>query len=1247
MPLEKKQLGFPFVKGINTIASDKSQVVGELVDCDNLRMAKTGRLDKRLGFERLPNTIPEIGDTSAGTVGGARALARLGDEILLMDGERAYSKSTDDKWVDRGKMLDIRSECGFVGKDMQATSGNVSYAISGNYEYLAWAQQPFDTTGQGALTGRGSFPEYKYLVRDRHTGATIIPATTVDVAETYYLHGYVVSVTNGANTVLSAGGNWEEHIFAIGDFVEIGGEKRVVTAVTSTGLSVSGNWGIATGTTYTMRVWKDTGPHALYVAPRLRLLAPVGSPHVYLLVQTQRSIISYYADTGSGTHADLEFGGESVLTTLARPFPVWDADWMLCSDSAVTDTTDALIVVGRSKESTYSGSVVTEWDLVSYNINSSSGALTEYKTSDYPRYGSFSGGGRYTFDPVARTNYQGSAITDGATFAEQMPIWQPVVKVLHYEVNGVPAASSNTFVFTAVSISGLTGGSGSATPHTRGFLLSRTLTDLWDTQLYTEAETGVPEGWAMTRAGVLHDSPSTSGGNIHVMLEMRHSQGGNTPFLFNSEEASQIVYGSFARSDGARDTATSKGLWTGVSVHSDGFVPSGGDGRYFWFSAAPSLNSLNSITFLADQDGHIHAHGVQGRAAICASLEHPQMRGNYSTFHRNMGCAVTRVTPERWHTSGSNEFRCGSSMADLGAKFQDFNFIQPALLKWDCSPNRPFRHQEANGVLYIGGGTLWSYDGNRIIENEHLLYPEFGVGGFETSAPSGLPSGEYSYYVTFEYRDDAGVNHVSRPAGPHVVEDTLAGFTVIVNQLTNHRFSGKSGNPPTYKVNIYRSNADGTVHYLHDSIDADAWGDDFGVDAGGGNYGHGRVAYADNDITQHDAKTERLLWDFIPASLAGAPLPSPVDVTRHKDSIMVANTDNAVYGSIGLSPTEAAIFPPFIAENAGSFGFFGDSRETPVSHVASNGATFLFFTKDSAYAVGGEGPDQNGEGGWTRPVKFASGQGVRPDGFIAETPLGVIYSSQRGIYQVTPELQVSNIGAPVDDYRADAVANAPLIIDSTSEVIVPLAGNAPTALVYNYFFGQWYRISTSSTFQPGRHVEWLGWIDKTGTPVVYYVDASGYLYRQKTESSDDPYKDTIKGGSDFAVDASVATSWMQFPAFGGKMRCYRVLLMGTPDGTTSAQALSCTVSSNFDDSPVDETFAKSIDSTGIGKSDKSGSSQVVMKPAQQKVEAMKVAFTLTGVSERGWSPEGLILEVAQRPPATRFKQDQTKSVDAT
>ena len=57
MPLEKKQLGFPFVKGINTIASDKSQVVGELVDCDNLRMAKTGRLDKRLGFERLPNTI--------------------------------------------------------------------------------------------------------------------------------------------------------------------------------------------------------------------------------------------------------------------------------------------------------------------------------------------------------------------------------------------------------------------------------------------------------------------------------------------------------------------------------------------------------------------------------------------------------------------------------------------------------------------------------------------------------------------------------------------------------------------------------------------------------------------------------------------------------------------------------------------------------------------------------------------------------------------------------------------------------------------------------------------------------------------------------------------------------------------------------------------------------------------------------------------------------------------------------------
>jgi hypothetical protein len=183
------------------------------------------------------------------------------------------------------------------------------------------------------------------------------------------------------------------------------------------------------------------------------------------------------------------------------------------------------------------------------------------------------------------------------------------------------------------------------------------------------------------------------------------------------------------------------------------------------------------------------------------------------------------------------------------------------------------------------------------------------------------------------------------------------------------------------------------------------------------------IQYVDADNTQHSDLSEVLIWDNVPAQLGGNPISSPVDIARHKDSLMVSNTENVLYSSLGLVSGLAAAFPGVVAENAGAYALYGDSFESPITHIASNGPSFLFFSKDSVYGIDGEGPTSTGGGTWSRPIKISQGQGVRPDGFVAETPLGVLYSSQNGIYLVGRDLQIGNVGAAVDDYARYSAAN--------------------------------------------------------------------------------------------------------------------------------------------------------------------------------------------------------------------------------
>ena len=1025
MPLKKTLVGFPFAKGINQKPSEKSQAAGELTDCVNFRMDKTGRLDRRLGFERLSNTATTAGETSGGSVSSAKAMAHLGDEVLLFDGERVLSKATDDYWVKQGDVLNVRSEAKFVNRDSQSTSGTLSYAISGDFEYLAWAEQPYDSGGDGSDLGDtipGNMVRYKYMVRDRHTGSTILPArylpapTVMDTRIVTSANVTGVAGPNNGDTLIGTGFDGQ---IAVGNYIHFASDagseptKHLVDSAANTISLLTTEFSINHGTTPVnpvLTVSKDTGKDSLFWAPRIRLLAIPGTSRVYLLVQYKNEVHYFHASTSLGTSPGLEFAAGGTLDTITGvggttgSFPAWDADWLITSDTsfsgygALNNTDGAAIVLFST------GKLYAELNLFMAN---SAGLLVSARDTS-PQ----------TESPSRHSNpmYFQRGLSAGANPTRVNHIAQPFVKVLHSTDNdGVPTKTRDSRILIGYNSAeyDTTKQTYDLNMHPQVYCYDDTVNNpSWGSKLYTQAGTGVNEAYSLARAGVGYDGTSA-----YIMAEIHHD---DAPRL-HQPQPTNIIYTKFTVSDGTR--VEERGLWANVSLQSDGFIPPGSATSkcYWWLSAAqptstvaskntyaaPTDLSLNSITFMGDQSGTIHGHGVKGNSGLNTLLEYRSMeQGAEEGPSRNMQGLASRVTEGRWETSGSTEFWCGGSMADIGAIYGVHTHFQPALLKWDTDPYRPFRSESAHGVLYTTGGLLWSYDGNRFVENDFLLSPVVAqaVNVATGTADAHLNAGVYGYYVTYEFQDDEGVRHVSAPAGPYeitsasdptptapdpVVHDR-AQLDIAFSHLTNHRFSGKAGNPATYSVNIYRTNVGGSVHYLHETLGIDEWGDSFNPE-------DQIISYFDVDNTQHSDLSETLVWDDVPAQLAGNPVSSPVDITRHKDSLMVSNTENILYSSLGLVSGQAAIFPGVVAENAGAYALYGDSFESPITHIASNGPSFLFFSKDAVYGLDGEGPTSTGGGTWSRPIKISEGQGVRPNGFVAETPLGVLYSSQSGI----------------------------------------------------------------------------------------------------------------------------------------------------------------------------------------------------------------------------------------------------------
>ncbi len=204
--------------------------------------------------------------------------------------------------------------------------------------------------------------------------------------------------------------------------------------------------------------------------------------------------------------------------------------------------------------------------------------------------------------------------------------------------------------------------------------------------------------------------------------------------------------------------------------------------------------------------------------------------------------------------------------------------------------------------------------------------------------------------------------------------------------------------------------------------------------------------------------------------------------------------------------------------------------------ISSMDEKVVLFSSNDIFLVIGDGPNNLGRGGsFTGPRKVSSDVGCTNKRSIANGPFGVMFESEKGIYQLGRDLQVTYVGAQVEDLVNTNTITSAVLVEDRNQVRFTLGGGGSyKALVYDYFHNVWTvsetgvgsQITTalSATLFNGKHT---------------FVSGNNFINRDVTGS--------IFDGSSAAQEAIVSsftTAWLKMAGVQGFKRVKRASFLG-------------------------------------------------------------------------------------------------------
>lgn len=474
--------------------------------------------------------------------------------------------------------------------------------------------------------------------------------------------------------------------------------------------------------------------------------------------------------------------------------------------------------------------------------------------------------------------------------------------------------------------------------------------------------------------------------------------------------------------------------------------------------------------------------------------------------------------------------------------------------------------------IYYNSGSLFEFDGRGFYENGFWQAPPIVIAEPVTSAfpTPDVANKTFSYVAIYEYFDANGQLSFSA-ASPILNLPTTPANTESIRLFINTPFGSSKTNSNGFTgiiITVFRTTNNGTVFYKLQSYGSYVSNDGRLISlidiAGDTAISDNQVLYTTGGILQNDQA---------PSS-----------------KFMVSGGNRIFLGGLEEKDEVAYSKKQLFSESI----FFSDlfririasgtnSDKTKISALGYMDGKLIVFREESVYFIQGDGPTETGlpSNAFSEPEIIQSDVGCIDSKSVISMPSGLMFKSKKGIYLLSRSMQVSYVGAPIEDYNSESII-ASMLAPKYNEV--RFYTNSSNCLTYNYLFETW-SVSTNQTS----------------------VDAETYKNTVSIVKSNKIYSETentfIDGVSFYSM--KFISPWLKVNLVQGYVRAYQLWIIGD---YKSAHALKCRVYFDYDNSFY-EDYSLVYDASS------SNQYQFTISLPRQKVESIK--FEIYDINQAG------------------------------
>lgn len=680
------------------------------------------------------------------------------------------------------------------------------------------------------------------------------------------------------------------------------------------------------------------------------------------------------------------------------------------------------------------------------------------------------------------------------------------------------------------------------------------------------------------------------------------------------------VFVDYLKADGATTTNRWKttafnfttffaSLWTQQQINiAGGAFTYNGKGYFIACGGADLDSSIFGLIkpasyFVIDESGNVLGRAFQNEAVNLNFEPIPGTILDYLTYYSktNVVSSTEFFTP----VCTVVEYSFINGVLPTGIQTYNNDFFEP---------QKSYSNKEIAQSLYIGGGMLYQYDGQNLVEDGYNFNPNI-----QNMEPNTVGSGfVYKYVAVWEWVDNAGNTHRSAPSDPYTVTTsaTIGSAPAIFTENIRCFPLGLTLKTPANNrlpviCVLYRTKANDDIYY--------------------------RLPVTNNNLNNTSATWITPTNDSTPDANLTVPIytegerqndpPPPIGaLTVYRNRLFALDSTNplVIYYSKKVNFANTVDWGDGFILNI-------DPTGGPVTGLAAMDDKLIIFKQNSIRYISGEGPNPdftNDDFGSTTLITTDAGcDNIRS---IVNTPDGIIFKSSKGVYFINRGLQVSYIGAPVEEWNSYAVTSA-VLMTANNQVRITLENNV--ILVYDYFVQNW------AIFTPLSAVDSVVWDGKHA-----FINSSGLVSVQDLND--------VKVYTDNTVSypMEIMTGWLPFSGIQGFQRVYKMTLLGE---FKSVHELECELYYDYNEAVAQTINVVPQVPTVYGLPSPYGTGvyggsfdlyQYELRPARQKCMAIKMKINdiaSTGTTlEEGYDLSNIRLSYGVEGGSNRVRNEQ-------